>query len=253
MTGIIIGNVDLAMISLLLFTLFFIGLVVYLQREGMREGYPLEDENSKEAPDPGLFPMPKSKTFRLPHGRGEVTVPRMDRDRDRKLAMRRVEANAGSPYEPTGNALADGVGPAAYALRRDVPELDSKGHPKIVPMRSKDTFSVSAGRDPRGLPVISADGVEVGTVSDLWVDDPEQYARYVEYTLKAGGKRLVPVELTRIRKGGVTIDSLYAAQFAGVPAIASDRQITKLEEEKVCAYYCGGKLYAAPDRLEPAF
>ena len=36
------GNVDLAQISLYAFWLFFAGLVIYLQRENMREGYPLE-------------------------------------------------------------------------------------------------------------------------------------------------------------------------------------------------------------------
>ena len=43
------GNVDLAQISLYLFWLFFAGLVIYLQRENMREGYPLEAEHGGEA------------------------------------------------------------------------------------------------------------------------------------------------------------------------------------------------------------
>ena len=39
-------NFDIARLSLYLFWAFFIGLVIYLQRENMREGYPLENEQS---------------------------------------------------------------------------------------------------------------------------------------------------------------------------------------------------------------
>ena len=35
------SNFDIAQLSLYLFWAFFIGLVIYLQRENMREGYPL--------------------------------------------------------------------------------------------------------------------------------------------------------------------------------------------------------------------
>jgi len=37
--------------------------------------------------------------------------------------------------------------------------------------------------------------------------------------------------------------------FAGVPTTKSTSQITKLEEEKICAYYAGGTLYATPERM----
>ncbi len=75
MTEPIFGNIDLALVSLYAFWLFFAGLIYYLQTENMREGYPLEDDDGKPAAGPGLFPLPKPKTFLLPHGRGEVTVP----------------------------------------------------------------------------------------------------------------------------------------------------------------------------------
>ena len=45
--------------------------------------------------------------------------------------------------------------------------------------------------------------------------------------------------------------AITAAQFAHVPAIKRDDQITLLEEDKVCAYYAGGHLYAMADRSEP--
>lgn len=253
MTEPIIGNVDLAMLSLYLFVLFFIGLVIYLQMENMREGYPLENEDGK--PRDNLTPLPllPPKTFKLPHGRGEVQVPRYDSDRDRDFAMKPVEGHGGTAYEPTGDPLVDGIGPAAYALRRDMPELDGRGHPKIVPMRGVESFFVSAGRDPRGMPVVSADKEVVGEVIDMWVDEPEQHVRYLEFRLSAGGSRLVPIELAKIRKDRVAIHALYGANFANVPTVRSENQVTMLEEEKICAYYCGGKLYASPDRLEPAF
>jgi photosynthetic reaction center H subunit len=36
-----------------------------------------------------------------------------------------------------------------------------------------------------------------------------------------------------------------------VPATRSPDQVTKLEEEKISAYYGGGTLYADPARSEP--
>jgi len=35
-----------------------------------------------------------------------------------------------------------------------------------------------------------------------------------------------------------------------VPGIASNQQITKLEEDRICAYYAGGHLFATPSRSE---
>ncbi len=253
MYGTIIGNIDLAQVCLYLFWLFFAGLVIYLQRENMREGYPLENDDGSVSLNQGPFPLPDAKTFNLPHGRGSVSVPNNEKQDDRPLAMERVSMSAGSPYVPTGDPLADGIGPAAWAMRRDIPELDGHGHVKIRPMSSLDEFSVSAGKDARGMPVMSHDGEVVGTVTDMWVDVPEQLVRYLEYDLAGGGgKRLIPIQLANFYWfNHVKVHSLYAKHFAGVPKIASSEQITMLEEEKVCAYYCGGKLYAAEDRLEP--
>jgi photosynthetic reaction center H subunit len=33
-----------------------------------------------------------------------------------------------------------------------------------------------------------------------------------------------------------------------VPTTKSRNQVTLLEEEKICAYYAGGNLYASPER-----
>ncbi len=52
------GNWDLATVSLALFTLFFAGLIYYLQTENMREGFPLVDDDGKLAANQGPFPVP---------------------------------------------------------------------------------------------------------------------------------------------------------------------------------------------------
>ncbi|MEM1300416.1 MAG: photosynthetic reaction center subunit H [Pseudomonadota bacterium] len=249
----LVGSFDLAQLTLYLFWAFFAGLIIYLQRENMREGYPLVHDDGKTAWNQGPLSVPDPKTFKLPHGRGEVAVPNDHPVDDRPIALEQTSAAAGSPFVPTGDPMADGVGPASWCMRRDEPELDGHGHNKIQPMSAVDGFAVSAGKDPRGMPVVSADGETVGTVTDMWVDVPEHLVRYLEYDLGEAGKRLIPIQLANFYwSDKVNVHSLYAGQFAGVPTTASGSQITLLEEEKICAYYCGGKLYADPQaRLEP--
>ncbi len=245
------GNFDLASLAIWSFWAFFAVLIYYLQTENMREGYPLETDEGEKSPNQGPFPVPKPKTWTLPHGRGERSVPDFEPE-GRELALKKMGTTQGMPFEPTGNPMIDGVGPASWAPRRDLPELDGKGHPKIVPMASHEQFKVSAGRDPRGLPVIAGDGETVGEISDMWIDEPEQLVRYLEFTLEGGGgKRLVPIQLAKIKMRGVEINSIYSEQFADVPTHKSGSQVTMLEEEKITAYYAGGKLYADRARLEP--
>ncbi len=248
------ANFDLASLTLWLFWLFFALLIYYIQRENMREGFPLKDEEGNENASLSGWTPPADKTFKLPHDRGELKVPSgqaPDRPND-SLALRRTNAADGFPWEPTGNPLVDGVGPASWAPRRDEAELDAHGHAKIRPMAQVDGYMHAAGRDPRGLPVISGDGQVMGMVTDMWVDVPEQLVRYLEYRLDSDGStRLVPMTLARIWGPKVIVKSLYAEQFADVPQIASSAQITKLEEDKVSAYYGGGHLYATKSRLEP--
>ena len=213
----------------------------------MREGYPLETDDGAPAPNQGPFPVPKDKTFILPHGKGELTVPsgaRKDRD---DLALARTAPNEGFPHAPTGDPMADGVGPASWAPRKDEPELDGHGHPKITPMAGHEAFFVSAGRDPRGLPVLSRDDQVVGHVTEMWIDAAEHMVRYLQYELESewgSGSRLVPITMCRIKDKWVMVKSLNAKDFNGVPQLSSADQITKLEEEKVCGFYAGGTLYS---------
>ncbi len=237
------GNFDLAQLALYAFWVFFAGLIIYLQRENMREGYPLVNEDGEPAANQGLFPVPDPKTFKLPHDRGDVTVPE-DRVETRDVALEQSMPAGGYPLEPTGDPLADGVGPASWAARQDWPELDGHGHPKIAPMASAPDYFHAAGRDPRGMDVIARDGVTVGKISDMWVDKPEFLVRYLEIELNEGGKRLVPMTLARIKADGVHVGSLTSGYFAGVPQTKSATEVTLLEEDKISAYYAGGRMYA---------
>lgn len=253
MTGTFFGEFDLASLALWLFYAFFAILIIYIQRENMREGYPLEDDEGKPSSNPGMWPLPEDKTFKLPHGRGEVTVPSGQAPERSDLALKRVGPGNGYPLEPTGDPMLDGVGPASWAPRRDAPELDGHGHPKIVPMSGTEGFQVSAGRDPRGLPVVSGDGEIVGKVTDMWLDEPEQLVRYMEFELDSKwgtGTRLLPMTFARIRSDRVSVHALFGKHFATIPSIASPRQVTLLEEDKIAGYYGGGKLYAGT-RQEP--
>ena len=248
------GNFDLASAAIWMFWIFFAGLIYYLQTENMREGYPLVDETDMAAPKAGLFSTPKDKTFLLPNGRGQVTVPSGQRGDRSDLALARTSQAAGSPYEPTGDPMLDGVGPASWAPRRDVPELDGHGHVKIRPMSSLPAFKVSAGRDPRGKAVVGGDGEVVGRIVDMWVDAAEQMVRFLTVDLNpegTGQHRLIPINMCRIKADRVTVRSLYAHNFAGVPTTKKADEVTLLEEDKIMGYYAGGTLYATPSRLAP--
>ncbi|MEO1537580.1 MAG: photosynthetic reaction center subunit H [Pseudomonadota bacterium] len=254
MTEAFVGNLDLASLSLWLFWVFFGLLIYYIQRENMREGYPLEDDDGTTSANQGLFPVPEDKTFILPHGRGELTVPSGQRPERSDIAVEKTSEANGYPFEPTGNPMLDGVGPASWCDRRDDPERDAKGHPKIVPLSHATAFHINAGRNPIGLPVVSGDKQIVGTVTDVWIDEPEQLVRYFEYELTdGGGKRLVPVTMLRLWGGKVMVQSIYAHQFADVPKHASATQVTLLEEDKIFGYYGGGYLYASESRQAPQF
>ncbi len=241
------GDFDLASLAIWLFWGFFAVLVYYLQTENMREGYPLETEDGTAAGNQGPFPLPKPKTFHLPHGRGDVTVPDMAREA-REVKLARSAVSDGFPHVPTGDPMVDGVGPAAWAPRRDIPELDGHGHNKIVPLAAAKGFIVSAGRDPRGMRVQANDLAMVGMISDMWVDASEQLVRYLEVTLDQGGKRLIPMPMATIRSDRVWVGALASDMFAGVPVTRAADSVTMLEEEKIGGWYAGGTLYSGEKR-----
>lgn len=248
------GDFDLASAAIWMFWIFFAGLVYYLQTENMREGYPLVDDDGDASANQGPFPVPGDKTFSLPHGRGDLTVPSGQRGDRPDLALARTSASNGAPYVPTGNPMVDGVGPASWAPRRDVPELDGHGHIKIRPMSTLTDFSHSGGRDPRGKVVVAGDGEVMGRITDMWVDVPECMVRFLTMDMNPEGSgltRLIPINLCRIGSDRVTVRSLYSHNFADIPTIKKADEITLLEEEKIMAYYAGGTLYATPERTGP--
>ena len=245
------GNFDLASLAIWMFWGFFALLIYYLQTENMREGYPLETEDGKIAPNQGPFAVPKPKTVRLPHGRGDVVLPSDANEAAHRrtfLALAPTSVSDGFPHAPTGNPMLDGVGPASWVPRRDEPELDGHGHNKIVPFARAEGFSVSAGRDPRGLPVQAGDLEVVGRVSDIWVDMPEQLVRYIEIELNSGKKRLIPMTLARIWEDRVRVNFLASTSFETIPETKSPNEVTKLEEDKISAYVASGWMYDAPKR-----
>ncbi|SOB93023.1 photosynthetic reaction center subunit H [Rhodobacter maris] len=240
------GDFDLASLAIWSFWAFLAYLIYYLQTENMREGYPLENDDGAVAVNQGPFPVPSPKTFLLANGT-TVTVPSVENEeahRRTDLALERTSANEGYPFRPTGNPLKDGVGPASWVPRRDEPEMDAHGEPKIKPMRNVAGMMVSAGRDPRGLPVQAGDTEVVGKVTEMWVDVPEQLGRYLEIELNSGKKKLIPMTLLRIWSDRVRVNAITSDLFDDIPDVKSFDQVTKLEEEKICAYVAGGYMYA---------
>jgi photosynthetic reaction center H subunit len=248
------SGVDFALVSLFVFIGFFLMLVIYLRREDRREGYPLEaDASGRLQPSGGLLFTANPKTFIRSGGQGSITVPNQNRDQ-RPIAARRTSKSPGSPLQPTGNPMADGVGPASYAERAKVPALTYHGDLLIVPMRVAQDFSIAGNSDPRGMAVFGTDGQQAGVVKDLWVDRGESMIRYLEVWLAEGARSvMLPITMSLIdkRRRHVQVDAITAAQFAGVPALENPDQITFYEEERVTAYYGGGFLYATPQRAEP--
>jgi len=250
------SSIDLAEILFTLFWLFFIGLVIYLRREDKREGYPLESDRSGQITVQGFPGIPGPKSFALTHG-GTQQAPR-DEGPQAELAARPAANHPGAPLVPTGNPMLDGVGPAAYALRSEQPDLTIDGKPRIVPMRNAEGFRVDRrDADPRGMPVVGADGAAAGTVSDVWVDLVEPMICYFEVQLNGENAShvLLPIGFAKVnrRRGQIDVKAIYSSQFADVPPTASSDRISAREEDRICAYYAGGTLYADAGRQEPMF
>lgn len=256
-------HIDLALVILYVFWVFFFGLLVWLNREGMREGFPAVSESTGK-PLGGLLPTPKS--FKLDDGT-VVKAPHPE-VYDAPMKAERTAPWEGSPYEPVGDPMLSEFGASAYADRMDVALRTHHGALKIAPMRRLPDFSVvSEDRDPRDLPVIGADGKLAGVVSDIWVDQEEQLIRYLEVLLdfdivKPEPPHTVLLPMTMAMVGGrfakmgvwrpeVKVRSIRSNQFKNVPRTKSPDEVTLLEEDKITAYYGGGTLYADPSRREP--
>ncbi|MEM6943290.1 MAG: photosynthetic reaction center subunit H [Pseudomonadota bacterium] len=248
----IVGTIDFAQIALYAFWAFFAGLVFYLVREGMREGYPtISEVDGKPISKAFILPRPGTKTFLRRDGTTN-TVPD-NGDMDRELAAEPANRFTGAPMTPTGDPLVDGVGPAGYALRPEEPDRNAEGEPRQRPMRFDNEFSISGlDADPRGFDVVCCDGESPGKVADIWIDRSEQIIRYFEVETSEGMK-FVPYTLARVNAGAKTLQvrSVTSDQFLRSPGIAASDQITLREEDRISAYFSGGTLYATTARTEP--
>lgn len=265
--GAITEYIDVAQIAIWTFWFFFAGLVYYLHRENKREGYPLESDRSPYITVQGFPPVPGPKEFR--HLDGGKTIVANGNPDTRPIHARPVRPHHGAPMEPTGNPMIDGVGPASWANRADEPDKTMDGDARIVPMRiTHHGFGISKkDPDPRGLTVYGLDNVAAGTVVDVWVDRSEAMPRYLEVELHDGGRRLVPMFLTKIvrspesspngplgqrlragRPWRVNVASVKAEHFIDAPVIRNAESVTRLEEDRVMAYFGGGHFYATPQR-----
>lgn len=260
----IVGSFDAAELAFLLFFVFFVALVFYLNKESRREGYPLEEEETGKVLPGSLFDGDK-KSFQLPHGRGTYVPEDVARDDINIPAVQSFRA-AGAPWVPTGDAMAEGMGPAAFANRSKYPDLTFDGRPRIVPIAQSHEL-VIADNDPKliGWPVVAADGVTVGKVSDIWVDQAEHLIRYLEVETTTGKKVLAPMMVAVVHGNSlidallpiiqnkpeyVEIDAITAAQFDSVPMLETAGTISRYEEDRIQAYFGGGYMYATPERSE---
>jgi photosynthetic reaction center H subunit len=185
------------------------------------------------------------------------------------LKATRTSVVSGAPLEPVGDPLLAGVGPGSFAQRAKRVETMGHGLARIVPLRAAPGYSIDkADGKLIGLTVLGADGLPAGVVSDLWVDRMEFLVRYIEVelspTLPQPGltvvgsapparRVLAPMTMSVISRssGTVQVEAILASQFAGVPTLGREDEITLDEEERVTAYFGGGYLYATPARAEP--
>lgn len=248
--------IDVAQVVLYLFWAFLAAVIFYIRREDKREGYPLESERSAHITVQGFPAIPSPKTFLLADGT-KVMAPRAEPHDSRPVKATPIGPWPGAPLEPDGDPMVDGVGPASYAERLDIPDATMHGTPKLIPLRSAEGFYLDThDPDPRGMSVIGADGKIGGIVRDVWIDRSEYIMRYLEIEVGEKGKKrnvLLPTTLSRISgsQNRVTVKSILGRQFAKVPAHKKPDVVTRLEEDRICAFYASGHLYATPERAEP--
>lgn len=248
-------QLDIPLLLVILFFLFFLGLVYYLRSEDKREGYPLEsDRTNGRVSVVGFPPMPKPKFFRLSDG---TLRPAPHPQRERELNAMPAYEFPGAPIIPLGDPLVDGIGPASYALKEDVPDLTADGSLTLAPMRHHPQYHFEgSGPNLIGWTVVASDGEIVGTVHDVWINAIEYFLRYVEIdcNLEGGSRRVMaPYAFAELRESlrELHFSSINSHQFARVPVLADENQITMREEDRINAYFAGGLLYGRPRRKGP--
>jgi photosynthetic reaction center H subunit len=251
MQGAVTGYIDVAQLTLYAFWIFFAGLIYYLRTEDKREGYPLVTERGPDYVLDGFPPVPSPKAFHLQDGR-TVYAPRLE-DPEPSYNAVPMSAWPGAPMETLGNAMLSNAGPAASALRADIPDvvLETGGH-RVVPLRVATDHSIDLdGPDPIGMQAVGADGIVGGVITDVWVDRIETMIRYYEVALVSGATVLVPMPLVNVIGGVANVVSVMGDQFADAPRLANPDQVTLREEDRIQAYFASGHMFAEPSRSEP--
>ena len=249
--GAIIGDLDAPQLLVVVFLLFFFGLVLHLRREDKREGYPLVDPAGGSDGE-GFPSMPAPKTFLLLGG-GVHTAPGPRPERPLEAAP--ALPFPGSPLDPSGDPLADGVGPASWALRREEPLWFTAGVTQLAPLRTIEGWRVADGDvDPRGFAVTDAWGEAAGVVRDLWLDRGVKILRYLEVETPADGRALLPIHHTEVRRfaRAVALRGVHAGEVAASPRPAHPDVVTGREDDSICAFYAGARFYADQKTRRPA-
>ena len=184
--GGLVAGIDLPLVLVIAFFLFFLCLIYYLRQEDKREGYPLQadsrDRNRPRVDIVGFPPLPTPKLFLQSHGRPPVWAPR--EEERMPLDARRVPGGPGMPFIPNGDPLLAGMGPGSWMPKVDEPDLTFDGEPVFRPMRWGHGYYVAKGdADPRGFTVLGCDKRPAGEVVDIWVDVAEHHARFLEVRL----------------------------------------------------------------------
>ncbi|SFP14624.1 photosynthetic reaction center subunit H [Tranquillimonas alkanivorans] len=248
-------GLDGAMVAVIFFVIFFTWLVFFhLRREDRREGYPkdVDPDTKLQTGGTAILPMPRDKTFKRPHGRAPVSTPR--REPRRPLADWPGYGRIGRPVHPVKDGLTEGVGPAAWQEREDHPDLNVEGKPKLISLNNAQEYHVAPGDpDPRGWPVIGSDGKPGGDVVDIWFNRAEFFLRYFEVRLpESSGTVLLPVFFTDIQsqRRRVRARTIPGRRLRDAPRRKREDQITLLEEDKINAFYAGGRFYGENPRGE---
>lgn len=288
--GAFTSNFDLPLLLVDVFVVFFFVLVLYLHQEGKREGYPLvsdrTDRTGGRVKVVGFPGMPRPKTFYRPHGLPPVTVPRADDPSPKPDAPHQGNWQ-GMPIDDGTPRLGQSLGPGSWVERADDPDRSYTGSIVFRPMRHATNFRIMAGEaDPRGYVVLGCDKARAGVVTDVWIDESEHHARFLEIELDAalrdarpasslpphdgalaapagGGEGdaapaaassiLLPIDFAAVSAHDRTVRTatITGAQFASVPGRRRDLSLTAREENRLRGYYGGGYLWATPARVEP--
>jgi photosynthetic reaction center H subunit len=249
---------DVAELAFYAFVLFFFGLVYYLRREDKRDGYPLDSDRTAISGGrivvQGWPAIPPPKKFLLHHDPAPKEFVR--KERDLRGLLTPAEGYPGAPMVPLGDPMQDGVGPASYAERLDVPDVTfDEQLPKIVPLRAANGYYL-AEEDPGS----ARDGCRHlrwrhrgqvrrclgGPVRDL--RPPDRGRARGRRPHRAGADHAGPRE----RRPAEDLRQVRHGQAARRRAPHAEPRRDHAEGgDRIAGYFAGGHMYATRDRLGP--